>query len=90
MNLKIYAEKYIKRYGLSDPKHGPYDGMIAKDVLKIIDIIQKQRHSGGSISITTEMLLAILKGYSSGDKEDPIWKEYWESPEGKKLKESFI
>src|SRR5260221_3085322 len=86
MNSTEFAHIWLETHGLFD-KDSDYDGWLGKSVEEVWHFIAKQGHSGGSSARTFQLLQAIYEAYDNPD--DPIWKAYWESDEGRKLKESF-
>lgn len=87
MNLKIFAEKFIKKAGLSDAGTD-YDEKIGKSVIALITVLRSQGHSGYSVAFTRRIFNDLLDAYESGKGE--IWEEYWNSEEGKKFKVSIV
>jgi len=86
MNSREFAHIWLETHGLFD-KDSDYDGWLGKSVEEVWHFIAKQGHSGGSAARTFQLLQSIYEAYDNPD--DPIWKAYWESDEGRKLKESF-
>ncbi len=86
MNSTEFAHIWLETHGLFD-KDSDYDGWLGKSVEEVWHFIAKQGHSGGSAARTFQLLQAIYEAYDNPD--DPIWKAYWESDEGRKLKKSF-
>ncbi len=86
MNSNQFAHIWLETHGLFD-KDSDYDGWLGKSVEETWAFIASQGHSGGSAARTFQLLQAIYEAYDNPD--DPIWKAYWESDEGRKIKESF-
>lgn len=86
MNLKIFAEKFLNALGLFNVD-SDYDGALGRDAMELIEIFRRQGHSGLSGAKVAQLFHEIMKAYS--DENHEIWKEYWQSDEGQKLKNSF-
>jgi hypothetical protein len=84
MNLRVFARKWLEKEGLFD-KDADYGGWLAQATMEVVELIAKQGHSGHSGPMLIELLKRIYEAYETSDH--PIWKEYWESPEGKALVE---
>jgi hypothetical protein len=82
MNSRIFAKKWLEKEGLFD-KDSDYDGWLGTATMEVVDFIAKQGHSGHSGPTMISLLKAIYDAY--GTPDHPIWKEYWESDEGKAL-----
>ena len=87
MTSTKFARAWLEREGLFD-KNSDYDGWLGKCVLEVWEHIASQGHSGGSASRLFAILSQIHNDYANND-DHPLWKSYWASDEGKKLKESF-
>ncbi len=85
MNSREFAHAWLEQHGLFD-KDSDYDGWLGKCTEQVVEFIATQGHSGASVRRMHELLYAIYEAYFNPD--DPIWKAYWESDEGRKLKES--
>jgi len=81
MNSTEFAHIWLETHGLFD-KDSDYDGWLGKSVEEVWHFIAKQGHSGGSAARTFQLLQMIYEAYDNPD--DPIWRAYWESDEGKK------
>lgn len=84
MNSREFARAWLNKHGLFD-KDSDYDGWLGEKVMEIVEFIAQQGHSGGSLWRSMAVLSQIYTEYDDG--ESPIWQEYWESDEGKKIRE---
>lgn len=58
-NLADYAREELTRAGLFDSDD--YDGMIAKNVMEIVEVFSKGGHSGSSAAITADIVNKLLR-----------------------------
>ncbi len=86
MNSRIFAKKWLEREGLFD-KDSDYDGWLGTCAMQVVDLIAKQGHSGASGPQLVKILASIYEAYETSDS--PIWRDYWESTEGKALLEQY-
>lgn len=84
MNYRQFAKKWIEKSGLSDPD-SDYNGELGRAVMELVEVFSKQGHSGMSAQLTTYAFDKLNRDYN--DPKNELWKEYWKSPEGKKLME---
>jgi hypothetical protein len=82
MNSRIFARKWLEKEGLFD-KDSDYEGWLGEATMEVWECLVKQGHSGGSADRVFALLNQIHQAYETSDH--PIWKEYWESDEGKAL-----
>lgn len=86
MNSTEFAHIWLETHGLFD-KDSDYDGWLGKKVMEVVELIASQGHSGASGMRLVQLLRVLYADYDNPD--DLIWKAYWESDEGRKVKESF-
>jgi len=85
MDYKTFAKKYLDKVGAYD-KDTMYEGMLGEAVMGLVNTFSEQGHSGNSANLTTTIFIGLQKAYDNSEHE--IWKEYWDSPEGKAFQEA--
>lgn len=86
MNYKEFAKKWIEEKGLFD-KDSDYNGALGEALMKMVELMSEEHHSGFSAMMVNELFYMLNKDYNNPDSK--IWKEFWESPEGIALKKEF-
>jgi len=86
MTFRKFAKTWLEQSGLLDAS-ADYDGWLGQCILDIVVFIAGQGHSGQSVAAAISALNSIYDAYDNG--ESPIWKAYWESDEGKRIKAAF-
>ena len=94
MNLKDYAETWVRTRGLLD-EDSDYNGMLGEGLLKLIETFREEGHSGYSASLTKEMFYRLLNDFQSGQEADyrkakPVETKTTEVPYKAKLEEPKI
>lgn len=82
MNSLIFARKWLEKKGYFSPD-SDYAGHMGKAAMEVVELIANQGHTGTSGPWLIDILSALYKAYD--DPKDPIWQEYWQSDEGKRL-----
>lgn len=86
MNYRQFAKEYLDDIGAYD-KDTMYGGMLGEAVMKLVETMEGEGHSGNSFAMTVMIFNGLNMAYEN--PEHKIWQKYWESDEGKKLKESI-
>ena len=76
MSIVAYAKGELEREGLFD-KDADYGGMIGKAVMELVEVFEKQGHSGFSASMVIELFekLASFKPLSAITSDADEWDD---------------
>lgn len=67
---KLFEER-LTELGMFD-EDSDYNGMIGRAIMGLSETFVKQRHSGMSAAITTELFSQLMQEYN--DMDSPMWK----------------